>query len=176
MLPSFLSRCAAHPSSSLLPPKTRAWHHRYLFCLTTLPIIMFSKTALAFLALGILCVNALAVPVAREPSPEPERKFPDRFIPYHIISRSDLDLPQQSKISRPGSLPSSQPSRLGSQVPQRVHPSTYPNARFRASCSPGRLRSDTYKTSWPGSTSSPSRMDPVVCSLVSPRTGPNGPE
>ena len=84
VFPGLLSRCAAHPSSSLLPHKLRARCHRYLFYLTTLPIIMFSKTALASLALGVLCINALAVPVAREPAPEPECEFPGLSRPYRI--------------------------------------------------------------------------------------------
>ena len=37
---------------------------------------MFSKTALTSLLLGALYVNALAIPVAREPAPEPECEFP----------------------------------------------------------------------------------------------------
>ena len=94
------------------------------------------------------------------------------IVPYHIVSRSDLDLLQQSKISRPGTFHSSQPSR----VSQRVHSSKDPNARFRTSCSRGRLKSNTCKTSWPWSTSSPSRTGLVVFPLVSPRTGPSGPE
>ena len=75
-LPDFLSRCAAHPSSSPPPPKLQAWCRRYLLFLTRFPITMFSKTALASLLLGVLYANALTIPVAREPAPEPECEFP----------------------------------------------------------------------------------------------------
>ena len=44
--------------------------------LTTFLIIMFPKAILTYLVLGALSVNALSVPVAREPAPEPECKFP----------------------------------------------------------------------------------------------------
>ena len=93
------------------------------------------------------------------------------IVPDHIVSRSDRDLPQQSKISRPGTFHSSQPTR----VSQRIHSSRNPNVRFRTSCSRESLKSNTCRTSWPGSTPSPSRTSPVVCPLVSPRTGPSGP-
>ena len=88
MLPGFLSRCAAHPSSSLLPLKLQAWCRCYLFFLTTYLIIMFSKATLTTLVLGALYVNALAVPVAREPAPEPECEFPRSFptISYHGLT------------------------------------------------------------------------------------------
>ena len=49
---------------------------------------MFIKTALTFLAVGALSVNALTAPVARSPSPDPECKFPRSFpIPsYHALT------------------------------------------------------------------------------------------
>lgn len=59
----------------LLYPQTQAWCRRYLF-LTTPPIIMFSKATLISLALGALYVNAMTVPVAREPTPELDCEFP----------------------------------------------------------------------------------------------------
>ena len=63
------------------------------------PVIMFPKTALTFLLIGALSVNALTAPVARSPTPEPECEFP---VPYHISPRSDLGPLQQPKNSRPG--------------------------------------------------------------------------
>ena len=68
-LPLFLSRCAAHPSSSHLPLNLQAWCRCYLFFLTTASITMFSKVLLTSLIIGALSVDALIVPVAREPSP-----------------------------------------------------------------------------------------------------------
>ena len=50
---------------------------------------MFFKTALTFLAVGALSVNALTAPVARSPAPEPECEFPRSF---SIISCHDLTL------------------------------------------------------------------------------------
>ena len=41
---------------------------------------MFPKVILTSLAVGALSVNALTVPVAREPAPEPECEFPDRSL------------------------------------------------------------------------------------------------
>ena len=76
VFPGFLSRCAAHPSSSLILPTPQAWCHCYLFFLTTLPTIMFFKVILTFLAVGALSVNALSIPVARSPAPEPDCEFP----------------------------------------------------------------------------------------------------
>ena len=68
-----LSLCAAHPSSSLLPPKLQVrCRCRYLLFLTTHHIIMFPKTTLTFLIVGALSVNALNVLVARNPAPELE--------------------------------------------------------------------------------------------------------
>jgi len=46
---------------------------------------MFLKTALTFLVVGVLSVNALTVPVARSPAPEPERELPDRS-PSHLTA------------------------------------------------------------------------------------------
>ena len=40
---------------------------------------MFLKTALTFLLVGVLSVNALTVPVARSPAPEPACEFPRPF-------------------------------------------------------------------------------------------------
>ena len=99
-IPGFLSRCAAHPSCSFRPPKRQARRRCSLSFFTTLPIIMFSKTFLASLVLGALCVNALTVPVAREPAPGRECEFPRSF--YHMSSRTDLGLLRQSKLSTPG--------------------------------------------------------------------------
>ena len=45
----------------------------------TLPI-MFSKTILAFLAFGALYVNAVTVPIIREPAPQLECEFSRLFI------------------------------------------------------------------------------------------------
>ena len=94
-LPDFLSRCAAHPTSSPLPQKLQAWC-RYLLFLTTLLIIMFSKTALISLVLGVLYVNALSLPVAREPAPEPECEFPRLFptIFYHGLTLVSFNSPR----------------------------------------------------------------------------------
>jgi len=85
-LPGFLSRCAAHPSS-LIPPRLQAWCRCYPFFLTTLHITMFLKVALTFLAVGALSVNALTIPVARSPAPEPDCEFPR---PFSIASSYDL--------------------------------------------------------------------------------------
>ena len=51
---------------------------------------MFPKAAFTFLAIGALSVNALTIPVARSPAPEPEREFPRSFL---ITSYHDLTLP-----------------------------------------------------------------------------------
>ena len=67
---------SSSPSSSLQPPKLQAWCRCYLFYLTTFFIMMFPKVILTSFAIGALSVNALSVPVAREPTPEPEREFP----------------------------------------------------------------------------------------------------
>ena len=79
---SFPSRCAAHPSSSLPPPKLQAWCRRYLLS------IMFLKTALTFLVVGVFSVNALTVPVPRSPAPEPEGEFTRSLstISYHGLT------------------------------------------------------------------------------------------
>jgi len=50
---------------------------------------MFSKATLTFLVIGVLSVNALTIPVARSPAPEPECKFPRSF---SITSYHDLTL------------------------------------------------------------------------------------
>ena len=101
VLPGFLSRCAAHPSS-LLPPKLQAWCRRYLSFLTTFRIIMFSKTALTSVILGALYVNALSVPVAREPVPEPACEFPRPFPTtfYHDLTLVSFD-PRCRHFGRP---------------------------------------------------------------------------
>ena len=54
----------------------------------TFRIAMFSKVALTSLILGALYVNALAIPVAREPTPEPECEFPRSLstIFYHDLT------------------------------------------------------------------------------------------
>ena len=85
VFPGFLSRCATSPSSSLPHPKLLAWCRCSPFFLTTLHIIMFSKTTLIFLIVGALSVSALTVPVARSPAPEPECEFPDRSLPRFTI-------------------------------------------------------------------------------------------
>ena len=64
------------PSSFLRSPKLQAWCRCYLFSLTPLPIMMFPKAFLAFLAIGALSVNALSTPVVREPTPELDCEFP----------------------------------------------------------------------------------------------------
>ena len=46
----------------------------------TQSIIMFSKIAPISLLLSALYVNALSIPVAREPAPEPECEFPRSFL------------------------------------------------------------------------------------------------
>src|SRR5258707_1309167 len=76
VLPNFLSRCAAHPSSSLRPPKPQAWCRCYLLFLTTLLITMFPKVFLTFLTIGALSVSALNIPATRGPTPEPDCEFP----------------------------------------------------------------------------------------------------
>ena len=50
---------------------------------------MFIKAALAFLAIGALSANALTVPVARSPAPEPDCESPRSF---SITSYHDLTL------------------------------------------------------------------------------------
>ena len=45
---------------------------------------MFPKASLTLLAIGALYVNALTVPVARSPAPEPDCEFPDRFLSQFI--------------------------------------------------------------------------------------------
>ena len=50
---------------------------------------MFLKAALTFLAIGALSVNALSIPVARSPAPEPDCEFPRSF---SITSYHDLTL------------------------------------------------------------------------------------
>jgi len=50
---------------------------------------MFLKTVLTFLAVGALFVNAMTVPVARSPAPEPECELPQLF---PITSYHDLTL------------------------------------------------------------------------------------
>jgi len=89
----FISRCAAF-TSSLLPSKLLARCH-YLFFFTTLPITMFCKTVLISLAIGAISVNALAVPVAREPAPEPECESPRLFstVPYHDLTSVSFNSP-----------------------------------------------------------------------------------
>jgi len=73
------SRCAARPSP-FLHPKPQARCRYCLFFLTTLHIIMFSKVTLIIsLVVSALSVNALIVPVARSPSPEPQGKFLQSF-------------------------------------------------------------------------------------------------
>ena len=74
--PDRLSRCAAHPSSSLLPPKPQAWSRCHLFFLTTLPITMFFKVVFISFVVGAHSVNALTTPVARSLATEPECEFP----------------------------------------------------------------------------------------------------
>ena len=94
--PGFLSRCAAHPSPLLLPPKPQAWCHRYPSFLTTFQIIMFYKATLISIILGALYVNALSVPVAREPAPEPECESPRLFpaISYRDLTPGLLQMPE----------------------------------------------------------------------------------
>ena len=92
LLPS--SRCAAHPSFSLPPPKLQAWRRCYPSFLTTLHIIMFSKAALTFLVAGALSVNALSAPVPRSPAPEPGCEFPRSFA---ITSYHDLMSPSTAQ-------------------------------------------------------------------------------
>ena len=62
-----------------LPTNPQARCRYYLFFLTTHLIVMFPKATLTFLVIGALSVNALAVPVAHSPSPEPECEFPRSF-------------------------------------------------------------------------------------------------
>ena len=50
---------------------------------------MFLKATLTFLAVGALSVNALTVPVARSPAPEPECELTRSFT---VISYNDLTL------------------------------------------------------------------------------------
>ena len=72
----FVSSAAVQlPNSTLQPSQLLAWR-RYLFFLTTLSIIMFSKTILTSLVVGAISVNALTIPVAREPAPESECESP----------------------------------------------------------------------------------------------------
>jgi len=67
---------------------------------------MFPKAALTFLAIGALYVNALAVPVARSPAPEPDCGFSRSFsTTFH--RDSDLYLLQQ--LRRNGTRPSQRP-------------------------------------------------------------------
>ena len=151
VLPGFLSRCAAHPSSLLLPPKPQAWCHRYPSFLTTFQIIMFFKPTLISIILGALCVNALSVPVAREPAPEPECESP-RLFP--AISHRDLT---------PGFL----------QMPE--FPTTYsrvrPGPRFK------NLTPESFRSCWLLPRSSPlvgSRVsDMKVSKPLSTSTSPN---
>ena len=65
-------------------------------CFPQHTIIMFSKTSLTFLALGALYVNALTVPVARGPAPEPECEFPrlSLTISYHDLILVSLNSPR----------------------------------------------------------------------------------
>ena len=64
---------------------------------------MFSKTALTFLALGALYVSALSVPVAREPSPEPECEFPRSFLTMscHDLTLISLNSPRSRGPGEP---------------------------------------------------------------------------
>jgi len=54
---------------------------------------MFPKAALTLLAVGTLSVNALSVPVARSPAPEPECKLPRLFstISHHTLTFTSSD-------------------------------------------------------------------------------------
>ena len=47
---------------------------------------MFPKTVLTFLVIGALSVNALTVPIARSPAPEPECEFPIVLLTLYIIT------------------------------------------------------------------------------------------
>ena len=59
-----------------------------IFPPTTVHIVMFLSTALTFLAVGALSANALTVPVARSPAPEPECEFPrsSSITSYHDLT------------------------------------------------------------------------------------------
>ena len=65
-------------------------------CFPQHTIIMFSKTSLTVLALGALYVNALTVPVARGPAPEPECESPrlSLTISYHDLILVSLNSPR----------------------------------------------------------------------------------
>ena len=54
---------------------------------------MFSKAALTFLVVGALSVNALTVPLARSPAPEPDCELPWLFsiTPYHDLTLVSFD-------------------------------------------------------------------------------------
>jgi len=62
---------------------------------------MFSKAALTFLVVGALSVNALTIPVARSPAPEPECEFPQSF---PITSYHDLTSPSTAQELKAGML------------------------------------------------------------------------
>ena len=115
--PGFLSRCAAHHSSSPHsppPPRLRARRRCYFLFL-----IMFLKTALTFLAVGALSVSALTVPVARSPAPEPECEFLRSFS-YLDLTLASFNSPRARGQDFPyySRLPSSsgQPNRLSGQI------------------------------------------------------------
>ena len=57
---------------------------------------MFLKSALTFFVLAALSVNALTVPVARSPGPEPESEFPPTFsiISYHDLTWFPFNSPR----------------------------------------------------------------------------------
>ena len=72
---------------------------------------MFSKTALIFLALGALYVNASTVPVAREPECEFTRSFP--AISYHDLTLASFN---SSRSHGPAQLRVGQTRILGRPV------------------------------------------------------------
>jgi len=111
----FPGRCAAHTSSSLLLPKPQAWCHRCPFSLTTLPIIMFSKIVLTALLIGAFSVNALTVPVARSPVPEPECESRRLFsaISNHGLTFVPFNSPTTRGPGPPQSLLGPQPRPRG---------------------------------------------------------------
>ena len=57
---------------------------------------MFPKAILTFLVIGALSVNALVVPVARSPAPEPDCEFPQSFsiTSYHDLTLLSFDSPR----------------------------------------------------------------------------------
>jgi len=94
---------------------------------------MFLKAALAFLAVGVLSVNALTVPVARSPAPEPECEFPQLFsiAPYHDLTLVSFNSPRTRGLDAQARSFVRPVATRGPQLKGRQEESAFPTRQAR---------------------------------------------